>query len=72
MAFECGAIRVYFTDSCQRENLETARIGENGTRPPHKFVQAAHFRHQVSAWTQVEMVCIAQHYEVPNSLSWAG
>ena len=44
-----------------RENLEPARIGEDGPVPVHEGVQAAHLLDQVCARTHCEMVRVGEH-----------
>ena len=60
MTLEGHAFVVDLAGLRQREDLEAARVGEHGMRPPHELVQAAHVAHQFVAGTQVEMIGVAQ------------
>ena len=40
--------------------MKAAGVGQHGTMPLHKLVQAAHIAHELIAGTQVEMICVAQ------------
>ena len=45
----------------QGKNLKAARVGQHGTRPTHKFVQAAQVAYEFVARAQVQMIGVAQH-----------
>ena len=45
----------------QRENLESARVGQHGTRPLHEAMQSAQLGDEVIAGTEVEVIGVAQH-----------
>jgi hypothetical protein len=49
VGLEDDAIVVNFAGLGQREDLVAARVGQHGSRPLHKLVQAAHLTHQFVA-----------------------
>ncbi len=61
MTLEGDPVVVDLAGLGQREDLEAARIGQQGMRPLHEGVQAAQSRHQLVAGTQVEVVGVGQH-----------
>ena len=48
-------------DTRQRENLEAARIGQNGAVPSVELVQSTGFADDVKTRTQIEVVGVAQY-----------
>jgi hypothetical protein len=44
----------------QAENLEAARIGEDGSIPRHEAVQPAHLANRLDSGTQIKMIGIAE------------
>ncbi len=50
----------HFAKFVQTENLEAARVGENGARPRHEAMQPAQLADLRDSGSQVEMVGIAQ------------
>lgn len=61
VTFEGHAVVVNFARLREREDLESARVRQHGTRPLHETVQSAHFSHEVVAGAEVEMIGVAQH-----------
>src|SRR6267142_4527598 len=57
---------VHFPQFSETENLEPARVGEDGTVPGHKPVQPAHPPHSVHARPQIKMVGIPQQNLYPE------
>ena len=58
-----GKSHAFFGDlaeRCQREYLETAAVGEDGTGPIHELVESAHIMDQLVAGTIVEVVGVGQ------------
>ena len=45
----------------ERKHLKPSTIGQNGTVPTIEFVQTSGFFYNVHAWTQVEMIGVAQN-----------
>lgn len=61
VTFEGHAVVVNFARLREREDLESARVRQHGTRPLHEAVQSAHLGHEVVAGAEVEMIGVAQH-----------
>ena len=55
-----------------REDLETARVGEDGAAPAHEPVDAAHALHEVGAGTLREMVKVVEQDLRPHALKSLG
>ena len=53
MAFEGHPIVIDLAIFCQREDLVTARIGQDWAVPVHKIVQSAQFRNQLISRAQI-------------------
>ncbi len=47
-------------ERCQGEDLESAAVGEDGTRPIHELVESAHVVNELIAGTNVEVVGVGQ------------
>ena len=58
---EGHAIFGYFAQLGQAHNLESSAVGQNRPRPVHERVQSAHFRDQVFAGPQHQMVRVSQN-----------
>ena len=59
-----GKIHAFLLNAAQlrqREYLESAAVGEGGTRPAAEFLQTAQLMDQSVAGTEVEVVAIGQH-----------
>ena len=61
MARETHALFRHLADVGQREDLVTARIGQNGACPTLKLMQTARLIENISARTQEKMVSVAQN-----------
>ena len=67
-----------FAQFAEAENLEAARVGEDGAGPGHKFVQAAELADQLMARTKIEMIGVreqnldAEIFEVLLGLAFDG
>ena len=61
MRFEGDSVSVDFACTCQRENLKTARVGQDRTGPLHKLMQAAHLGHQTFSGAEEQVVGVCQH-----------
>ncbi len=49
-----------FAERAERENLKAAGVGEEGARPTHEFVKAAHAADYFVAGAEIEMVGVAE------------
>ena len=49
-----------FAERIEREDLEAARVGEQGARPAHEAVQAAHAANGLVAGAQIQVIGIAE------------
>ncbi len=72
VTLEGHAVVVDLAGLRKREDLKAARVGEHGTRPLHKLVQAAHVADEFVAGTQVEMIGVAQHQRGVDILEMFG
>ena len=55
------AVVADLADLGQAEDLEAARVGQDGPAPAHEAVQPAELAHDVGPGTQQQMVGVAQH-----------
>ena len=60
MAAELTAFFTQFADASQREDLKTARVGQNRTVPGIKLMQASRLTQDIQSRTQVEVIGVAQ------------
>ena len=60
MAAEGAALLLDFAAVGQREDLETAAVGEQGALPAVELVQSAGGTQYLHAGAQVEVVCVAE------------
>ena len=56
-----NALFCHFSKLVQAEHLESAGVGQDGTRPRHEAVQPAHAADGFDSGAQVEMVGIAKN-----------
>ena len=60
MATELASLLAQLADACQGENLETARVGQDGTVPCVELMQATSLTQGIKTRTQVQVVGVAQ------------
>src|SRR5438876_823280 len=60
MGMEQDALFGDLANAGEAEHLESARIGEDGARPGHEFVQSAELPDQLVPWAQIEMISVAE------------
>ena len=67
MRLELDALLVDRAKLGQRENLESARIGEDWSIPAHELVKPAHLAYDLVAGAKVEMVGVAKDHRGAHS-----
>ena len=62
VAVKRNALFFYLSELCQRENLKSAAVGQNGSVPMNELVKSARFRDKFVAGSDVQMICVAQKH----------
>ena len=61
MATELTTLVAEFADACERKDLETTRIGEDGAIPRVELMEAARLAEDIETWAQIEVIGVAQN-----------
>ena len=62
VTLELDALLGYGAQGGEREDLESARVGEDRTVPAHELVQSAELAHQLVAGPQMQMIRVGEDH----------